>query len=554
MRNTLRLVMIVLVVTLVSLPAAVRAESRGKALKRAEKELRQANFEEAEKIYRQLIEHDQKDKEARLGLSFALIKQGKLQDSFEQAAQVIAADPLSARAHALLGTSLLRSGEFRNSIEALYTAVKFNNRESLAIAGLAEIEYFENRSRTAYDWLKRAVQLDPLEPDYYISLARTCSRLEYYGEAADAYTRFLDVSPKTDTERRARIRGLIDFYRYLGTTKIHRTTGKEVTTIPVTLVNHRPFIDIGVNGKGTLRFVVDTGASLSVISDTAAERLGIKPVARGGNARAIGGTGTFPIVYGLLDTITIGDARIEAVPVYIRTVHSAPDTAEAERADGYIGLSVLANYAVTLDYQARRMTLDRTPVREELATAKPDQPRPDILNPDLARPDEVKTEAAKPAAAGGVLPADSAYEIPIRSTSGGLASAETRLPDMDRPLNFIIDTGATVSVVSKAVVKRHQLEALKLPGQKFRVIGAAGIEEGAEALGLSTLTVSGLKKENARALILDLDAVNETSGFEQHGILGGDYLSHFRIVIDLRRYQFKLTPQSAAITVAADKQ
>jgi tetratricopeptide (TPR) repeat protein len=554
MKTTLRLVMIVLVVTLVSMPAAVRAESRGKALKRAEKQLRQANFEEAEKIYRQLIEHDQKDKEARLGLSFALIKQGKLQDSFEQAAQVIAADPLSARAHALLGTSLLRSGEFRNSIEALYTAVKFNNRESLAIAGLAEIEYFENRSRTAYDWLKRAVQLDPLEPDYYISLARTCSRLEYYGEAADAYTRFLDVSPKTDTERRARIRGLIDFYRYLGTTKIHRTTGKEITTIPVTLVNHRPFINIGVNGKGTLRFVVDTGASLSVISDTAAERLGIKPVARGGNARAIGGTGTFPIVYGLLDAITIGDARIDAVPVYIRTVHSAPDTAETERADGYIGLSVLANYAVTLDYQGKQMILDRTPVREELAAAKPDQPRTDILNPDLARPDSVKTEAAKPAAASGVLPADSAYEIPIRSTSGGLASAETRLPDMDHPLNFIIDTGATVSVVSKAVVKRHQLEALKLPGQKFRVIGAAGIEEGAEALGLSTLTVSGLKKANARALILDLDAVNETSGFEQHGILGGDYLSHFRIVIDLRRYQFKLTPQSAAITVAADKQ
>jgi tetratricopeptide (TPR) repeat protein len=554
MKTTLRLVMIVLVVMLVSPSAAVLAESRGKALKRAEKELRKANFGEAEKIYRELIERDQKDKDARLGLSFALIKQGKLQESFEQAAQVIAADPLSARAHALLGTSLLRSGEFRNSIEALYTAVKFNNRESLAIAGLAEIEYFENRSRTAYDWLKRAVQLDPLEPDYYISLARACSRLEYYGEAADAYQRFLDVTPKTDVERRARIRGLIDFYRYLGTTKIHRTVGKEIVTIPINLINHRPFIDITVNGKGTLRFVIDTGASLSVISDKAAERLGIKPVANGGNARAIGGTGTFPIVYGLLDSIAIGEARIEAVPVYIRTVHSAPDTAEAERADGYIGLSVLANFAVTLDYQSRQMVLDRTPIREDLAAVKPDQQKEPPLS-DPARVDILKSEpkpGAPPAASG--TPAVDAFEIPIRSTSGGLASAETRLPGMDRPLNFIIDTGATVSVVSKAIVKRHQLDGLKLQGQKYRVIGAAGIEEGAEALGLSTLTVSGLKKQNARALILDLDAVNETSGFEQHGILGGDYLSHFRIVLDLRRYQFKLTPQSAAITVAAEKQ
>jgi predicted aspartyl protease/Tfp pilus assembly protein PilF len=556
MKTMLRLEIVFLVLTLVSLPAAGLAESRGKSLKRAEKELRQANFGEAEKIYRQLVERDQKDKDARLGLSFALIKQGKLQESYEHAAQVIAEDPLSSRAHALLGTSLLRSGEFRNSIEALYTAVKFNNRESLAIAGLAEIEYFENRSRTAYEWLKRAVQLDPMEPDYYISLARSCSRLEYYSEAADAYQRFLDVSPKTDIERRARIRGLIDFYRYLGNTKIHRTVGKEIATIPINLVNHRPFIEITVNGKGTLKFVIDTGASLSVISDKAAERLGIKPVARGGNARAIGGSGTFPIIYGLLDSIAIGEARIEAVPVYIRTVHSAPDTSEAERADGYIGLSVLSNFAVTLDYQSRRMVLDRTPIREEPAAAQPDREKTDLPVSDAARVDPLKTETKPdtPPAVSGVLADPETHEIPIRSTSGGLASAETRLPNMDRPLNFIIDTGATVSVVSKAIVKKHNLEGLKLQGLKYRVIGAAGIEEGAEALGLSTLTVSGLKKQNARALILDLEAVNETSGFEQHGILGGDYLSHFRIVLDLRRYQFKLTPQTAAITVAAEKQ
>ncbi len=554
MKTALRILIVSLSVVLVNFSSSqsALAESRGKALKRAEKELRQANFGEAEKIYRHLVEKDQNDKDARLGLSFALIKLGKFQESFENAAQVIAADPLSARAHTLLGISLLRSGEFNNSIEALYTAVKFNNREALAISGLAEIEYFENRSRNAYDWLKRAIQIDPLEPDYYISLARACSRLEYYGEAADAYQRFLDVSPKTDAERRARIRGLIDFYRYLGSTKIHRTTGKEVTTLPFTLLNHRPFVNIMINNKGPMRFVVDTGASLSVISDRAAQRLGIKPVARGGNARAIGGSGTFPIVYGLLDSVAIGEARIEAVPVYIRTVHIAQDTPEEERADGYIGLSVLANYAVTLDYRSRQMSLDRTPIRyEELAANRTDATRPELPRPDLStigpvKPGASRAESTTPPGVG------EAFEIPIRSTSGGLASAETHLTSMDRPLNFIIDTGATVSVISKAAVKRHRLEGLKLKGETFRVIGAAGIEEGVEALGLSTLSVNGLKKSNARALVLDLDSVNETSGFEQHGILGGDYLAHFMVVLDLRRFQFRITPQSKAISVAAE--
>ena len=144
----------------------------------------------------------------------------------------------------------------------------------------------------------------------------------------------------------------------------------------------------------------------------------------------------------------------------------------------------------------------------------------------------------------------SGFEVPIRSTSGGLASAETYLPNLKRPLNFIIDTGATTTVISKAAVQRHDLYALKIKGETIRVIGAAGIEDGVETLGLAALTVNGLQKNNSRAVILNLEAVNETSGFEQHGILGGDYLAHFRVTLDLRRYQFKLTPQTKAITVA----
>jgi tetratricopeptide (TPR) repeat protein len=529
------------------LSTSALAETRGKSLKRAVSEIRKANFIEAEKIYRGLLEKDQTDNEARLGLSFALIKQIKLQEAYENAAQVIAADPLSSRGFALLGTALLRSGEFRNSVEALYTAVKFNNKEALAIAGLSEIEYYEHRTRNSYDGLRRAVSLDPMEPDYYLALARACSRLEYYNEAADAYQRFLDVTPKTDVERRERIRGLIEFYRYLGNTKIHRVGGKEVTTIPFELINHRPFIKLTVNGKTTLRFVIDTGASLSVISDTVATQLGIKPVARGGNARAVGGTGSFPILYGLLDSITIGEAKIDAIPVYIRTIHSAADTPELEKADGYIGLSVLANYGVTLDYQAKQMTLDRSPIREE--PVKPDAAKP----PDAAKtPDASKTPDAAKLIDPSTIVGDliNGFEVPIRSTSGGLASAETHLPNLKRPLNFIIDTGATTTVISKAAVQRHELEGLKIKGETIRVIGAAGIEDGVETLGLSALTVNGLRKNNSRAVILSLEAVNETSGFEQHGILGGDYLAHFRVVIDLRRYQFKLTPQTKAISVA----
>ena len=51
---------------------------------------------QAEKIFRDLLSKDAHDKEARLGLSFALLKQRSLQGAYDNAARVIMLDPLSA--------------------------------------------------------------------------------------------------------------------------------------------------------------------------------------------------------------------------------------------------------------------------------------------------------------------------------------------------------------------------------------------------------------------------------------------------------------------------
>src|SRR4028119_476039 len=86
-----------------------------KNLEKAARHVRQGEFEVAEKIYRALVEKDAKHVAARLGLSFALLKQRNLRDAYEQAAHVLALQPNSARAHALLGSALLASGDFKNS-------------------------------------------------------------------------------------------------------------------------------------------------------------------------------------------------------------------------------------------------------------------------------------------------------------------------------------------------------------------------------------------------------------------------------------------------------
>src|SRR6266850_8493863 len=118
----LSLVAVLICLTLIS-PVAVKAE---KTRENAQRALRAGDFERAEQLYRELLAKDEQDTDARLGLSHALLKQRRLQDSYDHAARVVAADPMSARAHSLLGSALLASGDFRLSVGEFRTALSLN--------------------------------------------------------------------------------------------------------------------------------------------------------------------------------------------------------------------------------------------------------------------------------------------------------------------------------------------------------------------------------------------------------------------------------------------
>ena len=48
--------------------------------------------------------------------------------------------------------------------------------------------------------------------------------------------------------------------------------------------------------------------------------------------------------------------------------------------------------------------------------------------------------------------------------------------------------------------------------------------------------------EKINAAVLDMEPVNETAGFTQSGILGGNFLRHFRIYFDFARGAMRLEP------------
>ena len=114
-----------------------------------------------------------------------------LQDAYDHAARVVLTDPLSSRAHALLGSVILASGDFQNSVEEFRTSLSLKDDEALAIAGLGMVDFYENRLDSSIKGLRRAVSLDSTEPDYIFNLGQATARNERYKEAADAYERFL---------------------------------------------------------------------------------------------------------------------------------------------------------------------------------------------------------------------------------------------------------------------------------------------------------------------------------------------------------------------------
>src|SRR5437868_6394122 len=495
------------------------ASADKKAYARGYRAVRKGEYTQAEKIFRELLEKDSHDVEARLGLSFTQLKQRNLQAAYDNAARAIMLDPISARGHALIGTAILGAGEFRLSIEEFRTALALNENEALAVAGLAMVDFYENRLPLALPALRKAVSMDPEEPDYVFSLGQAAARSEKYKEAADAYEKFLMIAPKTDVDRRARILGLIEFLRYLGRQgSLYVPAGENRSSVSFEATDNRPIILVRVNGqKEPLRFVLDTGSGMSVVSDQTAKRLGIKPVARGGMARAVGGGGKFEIVYGFLNSIEIGTVRIENIPVYIRKFFD-----DRIPVDGYLGLSVVSKYLTSIDYGTRRIPLVRQHHTDQLEAWT------------VRRPEGILSLVP-------ITPNDGAVEVPLRTTSSGFLSGEVGLDGFNKNMNFIIDTAASITVVSEKLSQQEQLLDLLQPS-KMRVFGAAGVTEDVKLLQLPMLSLGLSKLEKINAAVLDLEPVNETAGFTQSGILGGNFLRHFRIYFDFTRGAMRLEP------------
>jgi predicted aspartyl protease len=152
--------------------------------------------------------------------------------------------------------------------------------------------------------------------------------------------------------------------------------------LPFQLVDSAIVIPVVVDGQGPFRFLLDTGASQSVLSERLTERLGLVPT---GRTRMLTPTGhrIRPVVSTRLDLGGVTSFRVVATVVDDEDMAS-----DSLRLDGIVGQDVLATFTYTIDYARRVIDWDSVrPVSGQHVTLSVTNGRATVLIPQAAQDD-----------------------------------------------------------------------------------------------------------------------------------------------------------------------
>ncbi len=184
----------------------------------------------------------------------------------------------------------------------------------------------------------RAVQQSPGDPLLHYHRGVTLMRLSRWREASAAFETVLRLDPPGDVAASAQqgIRSLAPLLR-----EAPRTTRTEEGIVPLRRSRGNWFAEVRLNDTRTARFVVDTGASLCVVSPEVAADLGIRPGPRAETVpmQVVGGVTAGPRI--TLESMSVGDTELQNVAAVIHSL--GPDI------DGLLGNSFLGHFTVILD-------------------------------------------------------------------------------------------------------------------------------------------------------------------------------------------------------------
>ena len=462
----------------------------------------------------------------QLSRASALHKDGRYADALKSfvAASSSPEESVANDARKGIVLSALRIGEFTLARQTASTLSQNTDAESLTLSGdalwaagffdEAEREYaralvsdpesprarfgharsLTSRSRLseALDEAGHALTLAPDDADLHALLGTILERLKRFDEAARSYEAYAERLPRRESAAIATARNRATLLRSFSRRPpldVSEEDASEVHSLPFKLVNNKILIPGRLN-RVQMEWVLDTGAERTGISPEVANSAGIRAVSTTLTA-GVGRSSVRRILLGRADSIEIGSLVVRNVPVAIRS----PVFGGAARWQSQSLSPIALGFSVRVDYGQKRVLLARS---------FPDEPAAAVTLPLRIQP----------------LPL-------IRGTLNST-----------HPAYFVVDTGGEViSIGSDTASLLGMVPPRHIP---LRVVGMSGPDEEAFLLPGVDLDFEGVRLRRIGLAVLNLRAPSVLLGYQVGGILGHNFLSRYRVSIDVPRSEVRL--------------
>lgn len=269
-------------------------------------------------------------------------------------------------------------------------------------------------------------------------------------------------------------------------------------TLPFEFSGGEILVSARVNNQQEAKFILDTGASQTVIDKSLAQSLGPTTIR---TFSVTAGNRAMPLSYATLNKLQLGDLSIDNVATLITDLSSLGATI-GQKPAGLIGANVLKRFLLTIDFQDKKITLS------------------DPLN--VSVPDKAI-----------VVPSSPVFASTALVVRGNLDGEE---------LNFLVDTGASFNNLPYGLARKFQKDAVPV-GQ---LEGLDGNKTTIGAIKFKSLQLEEFVLKNPVFAIQPERANGGGSGLfsaKDIGILGNPVWSKCKLTIDYRNDRLLVEPK-----------
>ena len=416
-----------------------------------------------------------------------------LKDDVQQAESLLDKQSKTPESIALRGEIEFRKGNF-DQADALYKdAVRQDSKNARAHFGLGKLALAKVKTKLAVQEMTKAIELDPKEPLYRLYASEAFGSDKNYAEQRKQLEEYLKLNPR-DEDRVTEAKAGLEMLKAFGSEPVGVVDAPpNPAPMHFRMTLNLIFADIMINGKGPYSFAIDTGATQTVLSEKVAAQLGL-PLITSTVVFGIGGAGKVDTKLYKVKELSVGEVKIKNIPV-----GTFNDPLISQLADGILGTSILSDFIMTVNYPGSQLELLR--------------------------------KRAPNTAAGEVLPVwffSNLLLLPL-DVNGKRG-------------NFIVDTGAVTTVLSHSMAAQLGVNE-KTPGAKIDM-GIAGVG-GFEGVVLKVPDVTFKTSKNSEAfpqvVSIDLKQISKMIGTEVSGVVGYDFFSDYKLMLDYNASEVKLS-------------